>query len=83
MASYSFYELNEKRQTKKEILKAAAKLVKADIRELQQSKIRIHLPMKSTMMVLLRVGFQKVLTPFSVSFRLNSSEKASVKYIYI
>ena len=60
MVSYSFYELKEKPQTKKEILKAAAKLIKADIREFQQSKIRIHLPMISTMMVLLRVGFQKV-----------------------
>ena len=38
MTSYILYKLKKKPQTKEEILKAAAQLIKADIRELQQSK---------------------------------------------
>ena len=38
MASYILYQLKKKPQTKEEILQAAAHLIKADIRELQQSK---------------------------------------------
>ena len=38
MASYILYDLKKKPQTKEEILKAAAQLINADIRELQQSK---------------------------------------------
>ena len=38
LASYILYELKNKPQTKEEILKAAAHLIKADIKELQQPK---------------------------------------------
>ena len=38
MTSCILYKLKKKPQTKEEILKAAAQLIKADIRELQQSK---------------------------------------------
>ena len=60
LASYILYELKNKPQTKEEILKSAAHLIKADIRELQQSKICIHLSMISIMMTLLHVGSPKV-----------------------